>query len=131
MDDGFLGTLLAVVIGKAVYDGSKSKLPPEQQKAINQHFIKCVGWFFFWFLMVGGLIGGIADLVSPAHGQTSQQTFRDSSGRVTGYATTNNAGTVYRNSLGQNTGRAVTNNAGTTFYNERGQVTGTARSNHR
>jgi fucose permease len=116
----FLGTLLAVVIGKAVYDGSKSKLPPEQQKAVNRHFTKYVVLPFIVF----GVIVFLISLVSSAFAQTTQQTFRDSSGRVTGYATTNNAGTVYRNSLGQNTGRAVTNNAGTTFYNERGQVTG-------
>lgn len=125
MDDGFLGTLLAVIIGKAVYDGSKSKLPAEQQKAVNRHFTKYVVLPFIAL----GVIVFLISLVSSAFAQ--QHTFRDSSGRVTGYATTNNAGTVYRNPLGQNTGRAVTNNAGTTFYNERGQVTGTARSNHR
>lgn len=54
-------------------------------------------------------------------------TFRDSSGRVTGWATTNNVGTQFYNSNGQNTGRATTNNVGTTFYNSAGRVTGSAR----
>jgi hypothetical protein len=111
----FLGTLLAVVIGKAVYDGSKSKLPTDQQKAVNRHFTK-------WVALPFGVLVFISVMMHAAFGQT--QTFRDANGRVTGYATTNNAGTVYRNSLGQNTGRAVTNNAGTTFYNSRGQQTG-------
>jgi hypothetical protein len=115
MDDGLLGTILAVVIGKAVWEGSKSKLPAEQQKAVNQHFTRYVALPFGVFVIIGLL-------VNAAFGQTT--TFRDANGRVTGYATTNNAGTVYRNSLGQNTGRAVTNNAGTTFYNSRGQQTG-------
>ena len=115
--EGFLGTLLAVVIGKAVYDGSKSKLPTEQQRKVNQHFTKFVAVPFGVFAILGLLMHA-------AFGQTSQHTFRDSSGRVMGYSTTNNAGTVYRNDRGQTTGRSTTNSTGTTFYNSRGQQTG-------
>jgi hypothetical protein len=122
MDDGFLGTLLAVVIGKAVYDGSKSKLPTDRQKEVNQHFTK-------WAALPFGVLVLISMMMHAAFGQT--HTFRDANGRVTGYATTNNAGTVYRNSLGQNTGRSSTQNGTTTFYNSRGQQAGTARSNNR
>jgi len=123
MDDGFLGTILAVVIGKAVWDGSKSKLPPAKQREVNQDFGRFLGWAVIGFMALAMLAGAI----DKAFSQTSQHTFRDSSGRVMGYSTTNNAGTVYRNERGQTTGRSVTNSAGTTFYNSRGQQTGSMR----
>lgn len=114
-----LGSFLAVFIGKEMWDGVQRKdLPLEQRRATNQSFVRFLGWFFLGLLALG-VFGGLAQ---SAFGQTS--TFRDASGRVTGYATTNNAGTVYSNSLGQNTGRSTTNNTGTTFYNSRGQQTG-------
>jgi hypothetical protein len=55
-------------------------------------------------------------------------TYRDSMGRVTGYAQTRGNATVFTNERGQETGRAVRGKDGTvTFFNERGQQVGTAR----
>ena len=59
--------------------------------------------------------------------QQTRETFRDASGRVTGWATTNNSGTTYYDSSARNVGRSTTNNTGTTYRDNMGRVTGSVR----
>ena len=58
----------------------------------------------------------------------SKTTYRDSSGRTTGSATTNSSGkTTYRDSSGRTTGSATTNSSGKTTYRDAsGRTTGTS-----
>jgi hypothetical protein len=58
----------------------------------------------------------------------NQTTFRDSSGRTTGTATTNSNGTkTFRDASGRTTGTATTNSSGTTTFRDAGgRTTGTA-----
>ena len=58
--------------------------------------------------------------------QQQPETFRDASGRVTGWAITNNSGTQFYNNMG-NTGRSTTNTTGTTYRDNMGRVTGSVR----
>ena len=119
--EGFFGSMIAVIVAKMVWDGSKSKLPPEQQKAANKRFIKFLGWLALF--LVGSAL--VFDWIVPVHAQTTQHTFRDANGRTMGRSVTDTRGnTTFYNERGQNTGRSSTQNGTTTIYNERGQQTG-------
>lgn len=62
-----------------------------------------------------------------AAAQTTNRTFRDTSGRTMGRAVSDPHGrTNYYDSMGRTTGRSVTTGAGTTFYDHMGRQTGTA-----
>ena len=62
---------------------------------------------------------------NPGHSQTTQQTFRDSSGREVGRSSTDTRGNVtYYDAMGRNTGRSVTNGNTTTTYDNMGRRTG-------
>jgi hypothetical protein len=63
----------------------------------------------------------------------NQTTFRDSSGRTTGTATTSSSGTTtFRDSSGRTTGTASRNSSGTTtFRDSSGRTTGTASNPRR
>jgi general stress protein YciG len=54
------------------------------------------------------------------------RTFRDSSGREIGRATTSGNTTTFYDNLGRETGRATRSNNGTTFYDNFGRETGRA-----
>jgi hypothetical protein len=58
----------------------------------------------------------------------SKTTYRDSSGRTTGSATTNSSGkTTYRDASGRTTGTSSTNSSGKTTYKDAsGRTTGTS-----
>jgi hypothetical protein len=58
----------------------------------------------------------------------SKTTYRDSSGRTTGSATTNSSGkTTYRDASGRTTGSSSTNSSGKTTYKDAsGRTTGTS-----
>jgi hypothetical protein len=62
------------------------------------------------------------------HSALAQTTFRDSSGRQTGTASTNSNGvTTFRDATGRQTGTATTNGNGTTTFRDgSGRMTGTA-----
>ena len=74
----------------------------------------------------------LAALATPAAAQ-NQTTFRDSSGRTTGTATTDSQGTkTFRDSSGRTTGTATTNSQGTTTFRDgSGRTTGTATAPRR
>ncbi|UZF93205.1 hypothetical protein [Bosea sp. NBC_00550] len=75
----------------------------------------------------------LAALAGDAGAQQSQQTFRDSSGRVTGRSTTDSQGNqTFYGPDGRTTGRASTDSQGTTtFRDSSGRVTGTTTSPRR
>jgi hypothetical protein len=52
------------------------------------------------------------------------RTFRDSSGREIGRATTHGNTTTFQDSMGRETGRATKSGNGTTFYDNFGRETG-------
>jgi hypothetical protein len=67
-------------------------------------------------------------LVSISGAQTTQHTFRDSSGRSMGRSVTDTHGnTQFYNEKGQTTGRSSTQNGTTTIYDRMGRQTGTIR----
>jgi YD repeat-containing protein len=63
--------------------------------------------------------------------QSPQQTFRDSSGRTIGTATTSGNQTTFRDSSGHTIGTATTNGNQTTFRDSSGHTTGTLASPRR
>lgn len=87
--------------------------------------IKILVLLFLIFCFPFWLAGLIA---SNARGQTTQQTFRDASGRSVGRSVSDTHGrTNYYDSMGRTTGRSVTSNSGTTFYDAMGRNTGSMR----
>lgn len=70
-------------------------------------------------------------LVSSASAQTTERTYRDSSGREIGRSSTDARGnTTFYDASGRNTGRASNNGTSTTtVYDPNGRQTGTIRSN--
>ena len=65
-------------------------------------------------------------VVAPAAAQ-NQTTFRNSTGQITGTATTDSNGTVtFRDGRGSTTGTATKSGNTTTFRDARGSTTGTA-----
>jgi len=72
-------------------------------------------------------------LTGMASAQTSQHTFRDSSGRTMGRSVTDSQGrTNYYDSMGRTTGRSATDSRGnTTVYDNMGRQTGTIQGSNR
>ena len=73
---------------------------------------------------IGIVVALLAPLASEALAQ-SRETFKDANGRVVGWATTNNAGTVYYDASARRTGRSTSDSKGnTTYYDAMGRNTG-------
>jgi hypothetical protein len=99
----------------------------DEQRAHNELFKQ---FLWKWVFVPFAVLFIIAWMFDKAHAQTSQHTFRDSSGRTMGRSVTDTRGnTNYYDSMGRTTGRSSTDSRGnTTIYNPLGQQTGTIRS---
>jgi YD repeat-containing protein len=74
-----------------------------------------------------------AILLAFATAASAQTTFRDASGRITGYVSPDSKGTrTYRDGAGRITGTATTDSNGTTtFRDSMGRITGTRERDRR
>ena len=117
------GSLIAAIFIVNGYDNAKENLKDPQRR---ENIV--VGWKYIVLPIFVFFIGFyiLNNLVTAAIGQTSQHTFRDSSGRTMGRSVTDTKGnTNYYDSMGRTTGRSSTDSRGNvTIYNERGQQTG-------
>jgi hypothetical protein len=108
------------------WDRLKSKLPEDEQRAVNKSFIKIFGVPLLFILILGLMQG----LIQGAFAQTINRTYQNPMGQNIGRSTTDPQGrTTFYDNMGKNTGRSVTNGNTTTFYDNMGRETG--RSNAR